>query len=658
MVMEAIDGWMAPENSELRTREFLDLLFPNDVPPDRRLYVLESRIKKVAGSSRTRRQFRNINGQTEGFYGHKALDRAADAISNHSEMIWRDLYLGIALRSDRDLGHGHYGGKDDCREIKVISADIDIDPGYEGKPKLRPFFDQDQVLDFCSSLGDVAPTFMLSSGTGVHAYWVLIDPIDLNEDLALYEELTKAWLYHLRWWVRSRYEGGSQPAAFLDPTFTAQRAWRIPGTFNYKPKYDRPLPVDFIRPPQDRRFSLSAFWDEMAEHEETRERDERRWAEEDGETYSPSSRSRDRTEAISIQAIENVKGQFSIDLNCPRPQILDELLRSHDVFRGLWDSGKRPGIDDNVRDMKLTYSILNSAPAMLPADIVDILVLARTFRMKYTKEPFEKDEQYYARTLIKAYLAVVPGVTMAVINESGLPKPDLRMIACDKLSTLYNIDIAKVTKIETQHGLQIALYNGGGRAFNAGTFPNARKTVTLEESFHVLGAKSDSRVRGSVGMKNTELQSMTDELLRDAAQWDVAVIDDRAVFKLQIFSYLTQDGDSSQWKSSAQRDKLPGTFYGHISKGMPFVLGVYGYVEPLQTNQWLMRNHNRKGDAVMTQRALLSLGFKSYEVVAEDAKGDELLGEDEVKRARVGYYRIKLAELENNEGDEDGTDED
>jgi len=77
-----------------------------------------------------------------------------------------------------------------------------------------------------------APSVIVASGGGYHAYWLLAEPVALADEAARAD-----WAAIQRWWVR---HVGADPAAC-----DLARLLRVPGTMNGK--YDPPRPVQFVR---------------------------------------------------------------------------------------------------------------------------------------------------------------------------------------------------------------------------------------------------------------------------------------------------------------------------------------------------------------------------------------------------------------------------
>jgi hypothetical protein len=117
-----------------------------------------------------------------------------------------NLYFAVATRNGG-------GTKDHIKDIPAVWTDIDFKdlPHDEAKKKIRAF--------------PLRPTFILESGGGYHAYWMLKEP-HTKDDIEAVEALNRA--------IASSLQG--DPAAC-----DASRILRLPDTNNFKYKPSRPV---------------------------------------------------------------------------------------------------------------------------------------------------------------------------------------------------------------------------------------------------------------------------------------------------------------------------------------------------------------------------------------------------------------------------------
>ena len=156
------------------------------------------------------------------------LDRAA-SLSKKSQV-----YFGINRRSHL-LSVGERGGNGDVGNISIIGMDIDVSDPKEPDKELPQ--SQEEALTLLETF-TLKPSFTISSGVGVHAYWALNEEIEITND----QERKDAQEL-----VRSFYRGFAefaQPFKF-DSTHDLSRMLRFPGSWNFKDP-ENPKQVVFL----------------------------------------------------------------------------------------------------------------------------------------------------------------------------------------------------------------------------------------------------------------------------------------------------------------------------------------------------------------------------------------------------------------------------
>lgn len=134
-----------------------------------------------------------------------------------------NLYHGVATRRDSSSGGG-----DNCLHLGAVFTDID-----------------GQHVDLAKAYAEVCgapcpPSAIIDSGGGLHCYWFLREPLDV--------QATDAKPYLRR--LVAAFHGDR---ACVD----VARILRVPGTKNYKPKYGTPRPVTLRLLEASRRYNLS-----------------------------------------------------------------------------------------------------------------------------------------------------------------------------------------------------------------------------------------------------------------------------------------------------------------------------------------------------------------------------------------------------------------
>ena len=135
----------------------------------------------------------------------------------------RDIYFALATFTDPAVGRK----ADNAQAIKSLFIDMD---GYDTKRDaalaLAAFLEK-------TGLDEFGTPHIVGSGGGIHCYWPLTEAVDILTWKPVAENLKRL----------CKQEGLS-----IDFTVTADaaRILRIPNTFNFKPKYERPMPVKLL----------------------------------------------------------------------------------------------------------------------------------------------------------------------------------------------------------------------------------------------------------------------------------------------------------------------------------------------------------------------------------------------------------------------------
>ncbi len=185
--------------------KFFEILFGNAVSKDARLVIWTLPDKRTAF-------FDTVNGAAS-----YAESRASDS----------DVYFGLGLVGAVASGRGC---AKDVRYITCLWADVDFGTGHK-KGGIPPHEDAAQsILD---RIG-IKPSIVVHSGHGLHAYWLLDEPMGQEDGAAL---LTRRW---------SNTVGAcAHVLGFaVDRVHDLSRVLRVPGTFNRK---EDPLPVVVVK---------------------------------------------------------------------------------------------------------------------------------------------------------------------------------------------------------------------------------------------------------------------------------------------------------------------------------------------------------------------------------------------------------------------------
>ena len=160
---------------------------------------------------------------------HRIVDHewAADEATTLAEngCVW----FGVAPR-ERKLPNGKRGGAGDCLTLPAMWVDIDIASPVHAADDLPTTVDE--AMQLCEAF-PLPPTAVINSGHGLQAWWMLDEPVQIDDDT------TKL----LADWGATWAELGRRHGWHVDNVFDAARVMRLPGTFNRKAE---PVPVTII----------------------------------------------------------------------------------------------------------------------------------------------------------------------------------------------------------------------------------------------------------------------------------------------------------------------------------------------------------------------------------------------------------------------------
>ena len=144
-----------------------------------------------------------------------------------------NIYFGVAPRSIRK------GNKSTLKYITSLWADIDY--GDIGHKKKSPFVDKKTALSAINKF-PITPSIIVSSGYGLHCYWLLKSPVAITEPDFI-ESILKNIIIKLK---------GDKGTHNLD------RILRVPFTSNYKIK-SNPVQSSIIKFNPDLQYEISEF---------------------------------------------------------------------------------------------------------------------------------------------------------------------------------------------------------------------------------------------------------------------------------------------------------------------------------------------------------------------------------------------------------------
>ncbi|MBQ9662310.1 MAG: DUF927 domain-containing protein [Oscillospiraceae bacterium] len=173
------------------------------------------------------------------------VDKAAEVIERLGKES--NTYYNLALRKD-GLGDFNRGGEEDVQTVVAMFSDIDVKGPAHKQTDLPET--KEEVDDFLASL-PLKPTYIIESGNGVHAIWLLDEPYNItdHDSLLRIKGISHGFGAYL---MREGRKWGWK----LDPVQDITRMLRAPGTLNFKSDPPRECRVTEYN---DVRYPLSTF---------------------------------------------------------------------------------------------------------------------------------------------------------------------------------------------------------------------------------------------------------------------------------------------------------------------------------------------------------------------------------------------------------------
>lgn len=163
----------------------------------------------------------------------------ADIIANNQT----DIYTGVGLAA-RDHGKHRRCQADQIAAIAGLWVDLDVNGGPENKAGAAPNHDAARALAHI----ELAPTLVIHSGYGLHAWWLLEEPWVFQTT----EDRDRAALASAQWYELHRQHSNWT----IDGTHDLARLLRLPGTINGKGGQQAPVTV---LEDNERRYSLDVL---------------------------------------------------------------------------------------------------------------------------------------------------------------------------------------------------------------------------------------------------------------------------------------------------------------------------------------------------------------------------------------------------------------
>ena len=491
----------------------------------------------------------------------EAAEFAAAAATN------RDVYVGVGL-SKADFGPGRRCTSEEIAGLGALWTDLDLKSDAHQKPLPATIPEALSIIP-----PTMPPSIVVSTGNGVHPWWLLKEPTIFESD----EERRDAAHLAARWHTMLRLNAAARGWAY-DRLSDLARVLRIPGTLNHKdcecPKEVTVLSVT------DRRYNLSDFGDFLDEagipDPEAEEKAAREWAERFADT------------PLVINTAARIP-----------ESMLDGWIREDMRFRNTWARQRHDLKDQSGSGYDLALACFGMDAGLSEQQIVDLIIHHRAHHGQRQRTRVD----YFQRTIAKATERVggvadlLPALSAAPVTPDAAPKsgpavqpptgpaapqgapvapkreqavasatlpaandPAAKALLCDRISTALGIRIVRLVKIEGKEPQYRMELSEGPKI----EFPNVGKLITYD-SVRVAIAATVGKIIPKIKAKNWELiaQTMLDACIveqgTDDMEWEGAA-------RMYLHAYLSETGFIPSIESQRLQDqRRPIVLDGKVS---------------------------------------------------------------------------------------------
>lgn len=142
----------------------------------------------------------------------------------------RDVWYGMASRTHQ-LDQGRRGGKEDCKDIGALWADIDIAGTNHANVAGQLPTDDNQARQMIRDF-PLKPSIIVASGNGYHLYWLLAEPMAVDDATTTLDRWAATWAHH-----------ATTHGCAVDNVFDLPRVLRVPNTINHKNGERKPVTI-------------------------------------------------------------------------------------------------------------------------------------------------------------------------------------------------------------------------------------------------------------------------------------------------------------------------------------------------------------------------------------------------------------------------------
>jgi hypothetical protein len=256
---------------------------------------------------------------------------------------------------------------------------LDLDVGTQGHKKPNNPPDLEAALSILDAFS-LAPSLIVNSGGGLHAYWLLEEPWIFVQDA----DRTAA--KHLLQRMGEIARRAAEPHGWaVDSVHDLARVLRVPGTYNHK--HTPPIMAKILKP-LDQRYDLLRFQKAMTTHAPATSL----WSGQAPEPLPQQARL-----VPPVATVPELSSDLVVKARPSLPPGYDALYENNKKFQQTWMRLRRDMKDQSrsAYDLALAnYAVQAQWPDQ---DILDLLV---AWRHKHSEEI--KDLAYYRRTIAKA----------------------------------------------------------------------------------------------------------------------------------------------------------------------------------------------------------------------------------------------------------------
>ena len=324
-----------------KAKKFFDVLWPDDVTGKLCIWTLPDKKSKF-------------------------FDSTQAAASYTGKCNGSDVYFGVGS-GIKDLGEKRRGDISNIRAFPALVADLDIaGDGHKGSKK-ELFESMKKAQEFLESL-PLKPTMTVFSGGGLHSYWRLTEPFEIESDESRAEIMTLS-----KGWAGFLSQAAAAKGYSLDAVHDITRVLRVPGSSNHKTSTS--VPVEIIS--CDEKCDYSGY---------------------DFEPYLVAGKVEQglKQETVSL-------GKIILNPNArPNFDKFEALCCNIPEFKRSWERTRKDMKDTSASAYDLALANIAAKAGWTPQETADLLVASR---IKHG-DPLKIRDTYYGKTIEKAFAPV------------------------------------------------------------------------------------------------------------------------------------------------------------------------------------------------------------------------------------------------------------